>query len=131
MSGFRVLLVRYSAIGDAVMATHLATRIRRSWPDAKITWAIEKRCADVVAEGTLVDHRADFDRDRFREERLSLRTWRDEMAFYRMLRNERPVIGLDLQGHGKTAVCLRAAAPQVRLAIAATDAATKRVNPVS
>lgn len=130
MSEFRVLLVRYSAIGDAVMAAHLATRIRRSWPRASITWAVEKRCSAVVAQGPLVDHRAEFDRDRFRGERLSLRSWRDEMAFYRMLRKERPVIGLDLQGHGKTAVCLRAAAPQVRLAIGGTDAAARRMNPV-
>ena len=44
----KILLVRLSSLGDAIQTLPLVTAVRRSWPDAKIGWAIDSELADVV-----------------------------------------------------------------------------------
>ena len=39
----RVLIVLLGAIGDVVRALPLLGRIRRAWPDAHISWAVEPK----------------------------------------------------------------------------------------
>lgn len=126
----KVLVVRFSAIGDCVMAAHVPSRIRRTMPDAQIGWAIERRCADVADTEVLLNAKHEIPRDLWRKARWSPATWRAQMAFYAGLRRERYDLGLDLQGHLKTAVCLRLSKPKRRLAIKATDALAARLNPV-
>ncbi|MFY9234954.1 MAG: glycosyltransferase family 9 protein [Fimbriimonadaceae bacterium] len=141
----KFLLVRFSAIGDCVMAAQAATSVRRACPDAFIAWAVESRCAAVVSsrssppnplspgagEGELVDLRYEFPRDRWRSSRWSPVTWWDSLRTYSGLRKHRFDFGLDLQGHSKTALCLYLAKPKRRLAAQATDSLAKRLNPVA
>src|SRR6202048_406329 len=44
----RVLIVLLGAIGDVVRALPLLGRIRRAWPDAHISWAVEPKSAPVL-----------------------------------------------------------------------------------
>lgn len=124
------LIVRYSAIGDCVMAAHVPSRIRREQPDSIIHWAVETRCEDVIDTEILVQHRASLPRHLMRKKRWSPQTWRTQMVYYSRLRAERFDYGLDLQGHLKTAICLRLAAPKQSRSIQATDALSKMLNPV-
>ena len=125
----KVLIVRFSAIGDCVMAGYAVNDLRKTYPDAEITWVVEDRCADIVASPKLVHRRLDLPR----------REWRKQgdvqtlFAQYRWLTGLRKYgfdYGFDLQGHSKTAWCLRLSGARKRLSVAGTDALARRLNPV-
>ena len=126
----RVLIVRFSAIGDCVMAAWAATAVRERHPDAFLCWAVESRCAPVIDRTALVSRVEEMPRDRWKRARWSPATWRQMVGKYAGLRRLRFDLGLDLQGHSKTALCLRLARPKVRLASRATDSIAARLNPV-
>lgn len=124
------LIVRYSAIGDCVMAAHVPSRVRRFSPDASIHWAVEDRCSAVIDTEVLCQGLHVFARDAWKKRTWSPSNWRSVLAFYARLRAQRFDVGLDLQGHSKTAICLRIAKPKRRLAIRATDPFAARLNPI-
>jgi len=126
----KVLLVRFSAIGDCAMAAHAASCFRRSYPDGTLVWAVEERCSPVVDEGQLVTEKAVYPRERWKKGAWSPKMWREQMRFYSRLRSVQFDIGLDLQGHSKTAICLRLSGAKKRLATRATDPLARRLNPV-
>lgn len=130
MSSPRFLLVRFSAIGDCVMAAWAATAIRKKYPDGFLCWAVESRCAAVVDRKHLVTQACEFPRDRWKRKRWSPNTWREQVAIYSRLRGLKFDYGLDLQGHSKTALCLRLAKPKKRVASRATDSLAAKLNPV-
>lgn len=127
----RVLVVRLSAIGDCVMSVPVATSIREAIPDAEIWWAIEPRCEAVVDTERLVNRKALFDREGWKNRKPGPRLWRDQILAYRTLREAHFDIGIDLQGHFKTALALRFARPRKRLAATAHDALAGSLNPVA
>lgn len=124
------LIVRFSAIGDCVMASHVATAIRSKYPSAELTWAVESRCMAMVDSDRLTNHIVDFPRDRWRKSRWSPKVWREQLSKFAALRQRSYDFGLDLQGHSKTAVCLRIARPKQRISAFATDSLAKRLNPL-
>ncbi len=130
LTGKKILLVRFSAIGDCVMAAWAATALRIREPDSTIAWAVECRCAPVIDDQRLVQMRTEIPRHSWKESKWSPRTWRDQILFYRKLSQYNFDLGLDLQGHSKTALCLRLAAPKKRFAFRATDAFARILNPV-
>lgn len=121
--------MRFSAIGDCVMAAHAATSVRKAYPDAFLVWAIEKRCAAVADTSTLLSMRYEFNREEWRTTRWSPRTWWASLSTYGKLRKCQFDLGLDLQGHSKTALCLYLAKPKRRLAAQATDIFARSLNP--
>lgn len=130
MSAPRVLIVRFSAIGDCVMAAWAATSVRGKHPDAFLCWAVEGRCAPMVDRTQLVTQRIEFPRDKWKKARWSPKAWQEQLLKYARMRELRFDWGVDLQGHSKTALCLRLAFPKKRLSVAATDALARRLNPL-
>jgi ADP-heptose:LPS heptosyltransferase len=126
----RALVVRFSAIGDCVMAVPVAAAIREKYPDAHIEWAIEPWCAPVVDTKQLVSRAALFPRDEWESKRWSPATWAHQFRTYFSLRKEKFDIGVDLQGQSKTALCLRIANPAKRIAIRGHDLLSKKLNPL-
>lgn len=124
------LIVRFSAIGDCVMASHIATAIRSKIPACELTWAVESRCQAMVNSDRLINHIVDFPRDRWRRKRWSPAVWREQLSKFAELRKRSYDYGLDLQGHSKTAVCLRIAKPKQRLSAFATDGLARQLNPL-
>lgn len=124
------LIVRFSAIGDCVMASYAATAIRNKYPDAEITWACESRCQPVLDTEKLVTRVVSFPRERWKKNRWSIQTWREQLHTYSRMRRLKFDYGVDLQGHTKTAMCLRIANPKVRVAANATDHLSAVLNPV-
>ncbi|HVT43680.1 MAG TPA: glycosyltransferase family 9 protein [Thermoanaerobaculia bacterium] len=57
----RICLVRLSSIGDAVHALALANGLRRGYPDAEITWVLERVPHDVVRHQQAIDRFIVFD----------------------------------------------------------------------
>lgn len=129
MSAPSVLIIRFSAIGDCVMSTYLATAIRERYPEARIAFACETRFMPVVDAVKLVNPLIDIPRAKWKQMSGWAR-FRDRMRLYRSLRDYRFDYGFDLQGHSKTALCLRMARPKVRAAVGGTDAFARRLNPI-
>ncbi len=112
------------------MAAWTATAIRNRHPDAFIAWAVESRCMPVVDTDTLVSQVSEIPRDKWKADRWSPQTWRDQMVTYARFRSQKFDYGIDLQGHSKTALCLRIANPKQRISAAATDSLAAKLNPV-
>jgi lipopolysaccharide heptosyltransferase I len=51
----RVLIVRLSAVGDCVQTMPLACAVRDAWPNAQVTWIVEKGAAPLVANCDALD----------------------------------------------------------------------------
>ena len=130
LSAPRFLIVRFSAIGDCVMAAWAATAIRNRHPDAFICWAVEERCAPVIENQRLVDLVVEIPRQRWRGRGPSIQVLKEQIAICNGLRKLKFDFGFDLQGHLKTALCLKFAFPKQRVAARATDAFTRTLNPV-
>ncbi len=124
----RFLMVKFSAIGDCVMAAAAASAVRRTHPNAFICWAIDSRCAPVVDTDNLVDLRYDVPRQQWKAGKVS---WLEQYRHFAQLRRLNFDYGLDLQGHSKTALCLRIAQPKKRVALRARDVAAWMLNPVA
>lgn len=128
MTGPRFLVVKFSAIGDCVLAVPVASRIRCGIPDAFIAWAVDPRCAGVIDVERLVDVRYEIPRETWKTNKVS---WVRQIRHFARLRSFRFDYGLDLQGHSKTAICLRLARPKKSLAVRATDIASRLINPIA
>ncbi len=90
--GGRLLVVKTSSLGDVIHATPCLRAIRRSFPEAHLALAVDRRFVDVVAHNPDVDTVV--------QTRPSLRgplrlPWG---AILRLLREARPDAALDLQG---------------------------------
>lgn len=131
MSAPRVVVLRFTAIGDCIMAAWPVTAIRQAHPEARITWAIQPRCAPVVASPDLVDELALFDREGWKWKVWSLKRWREQLGFYFGLRRQRLDVGFDLQGHSKTALALWIANPRQKWSVGGTDPLARRMNPLA
>lgn len=128
-SSVKCLLVRFSAIGDCVMAIPAALAFKDALPGCEVTWCVEQRCADVVLDPDVaIRHQAD--RQAWKKGRWSPAMWRSQLRYYLSLRGRGFDYGVDLQGHSKTALCLRLAKPTKRVMLQATDALAAKMNPV-
>ncbi len=125
----RVLVVRTSAIGDCVMATWAVSALRREAPGARIVWLVEGRCAPVIEVGRLVDARVELPR-KGADGRKRRGTLLAQLRMCAGLARERFDVGVDLQGHAKTALALRLARPRVRALARARDALAARMGEV-
>ncbi|MCW5936979.1 MAG: glycosyltransferase family 9 protein [Fimbriimonadaceae bacterium] len=123
----KVLVARFSAIGDCVMTAWAVTALRQALPEARIVWAAQQRCAPVIDTDHLVDFTHIFRREAWKKERWSLRNWREATATYLGLRKEKFDVGLDFQGHSKTALCLALSGAKRKLGSRATDALAEKL----
>lgn len=130
MSAPRVLIVRFSSIGDVVMALPVASVIRRSCPEAFIGWVLDEQYRDLVSAEGLIDHVEALPWKLWKRKRWTPGGFFAPLRAYMGLRALRFDYGLDLQGHSKTALCLRLAAPKKRLSARATDLFARMLNPM-
>ena len=111
------------------MAGHAVSDLRLQYPDAEITWVVEDRCAEIVASPKLVHRRLDLPRSQWRP-RGEFRTLFAQYRWLTGLRRFGFDYGFDLQGHSKTAWCLRLSGAKKRLSISGSDAIARRLNSV-
>jgi lipopolysaccharide heptosyltransferase I len=89
----RVLIVLLGSIGDVVRALPLLGRIRRAWPDAHLSWAVEPKSAPILEHHPWLDSMILHDRSR---------APRSFPAFLRAVRAGRFDVVIDLQRHLKS-----------------------------
>ena len=63
----RILFVKLGAIGDIVHTLPSLSAVRRAHPGAHITWAVEKRSAEIIRGNELIDELLEFDTRAMRE----------------------------------------------------------------
>ena len=110
------------------MAAPVPSAIRRSHPDSFIAWAVESRCAPVVDNERLVDVRFEVPRDKWKQGGAGS-SWFAQLRYFAKLREYNFDIGMDLQGHAKTALCLRLSGAKKRLAVRSKDPLANSLNP--
>lgn len=126
-SALKVLLIRFSAIGDCVIAGHAVNDLRYTYPDAELSWAVEDRCAGVIS--TSLVRKLVLPRRRWRA-KGDLKTLFEQYRWLTSFRKFGFDYGFDLQGHSKTAWCLRLSGAKKRLSVHGTDVVANRLNPV-
>ncbi|MFP6664432.1 MAG: glycosyltransferase family 9 protein [Deltaproteobacteria bacterium] len=104
----RFLLIRLSAIGDVINTLPALTLLRRARPEARISFVVEDRAAELLIGHPCIDHVYVFERCRFRELlRAGPRAWgtlrREFRAYAAEIRAGAPDVTLDFQGNLKGA----------------------------
>ncbi len=121
----RILIVRLSAIGDVVMASPLIGAFHRTYPEAKISWLVEKGSKDVLLGNRDLDEVIVWPRDEWR--RLFkgwhfIRLFKEASAFIRKLR-KRPGydLALDAQGLLKSGIWALLSGAKVKVGIGSKE----------
>ena len=120
----RILIVRLGAIGDVVFASTILGPLRRHFPQAHITWLVQKGPAALLAHHPCVDRLLIWPR----EDWLAL--WRAGrwgelsrvmLAFGKGLRQEHFDVVLDLQGLLKSGLLAWCAGGKVRIGLGSRE----------
>jgi lipopolysaccharide heptosyltransferase I len=92
----RILIVRLSSLGDVIQTLPLPTVIRRSFPQAKIGWAIDSELAAAIEGHPDIDYIHPFVRDRWRRADLNPINWPRVARELRRFTDEIGATGYDL-----------------------------------
>lgn len=98
-----ILLIKPSSLGDIVMALPALSALRRSFPQARLSWLIRPAFASLIEGHPHVDEIVLFDRKRLGKAWCNPGAFRDLLSLIRRLRRERYDAVLDLQGLFRTA----------------------------
>ena len=116
----RVLIVRLSAVGDCVQTLPLACAVRDHFPEAEVTWVVERPAAPLVALCPAVDRLVVLPRG------FALRP-RAVWWLRGVLRRLRPDITLDPQGLTKSGLVAWLSGARRRIGLARP--ASREINP--
>ncbi|EED34306.1 glycosyl transferase, family 9 [Luminiphilus syltensis NOR5-1B] len=111
-----VLIVRLGAIGDGVFASPLIGAVKRTWPDAKVSWLAEPALASMLSVNPDIEEVVVWPRQRWQSLLRSFRLlalFREVLDFRRELKRRRFDQVFDVQGLLKSAILARlTGAPQ-------------------
>ena len=106
-----ILIVRLSAIGDAIHGLPVLCTLRDHFPRARLTWVVEERAAAMLRGHAALDRLVTLPRRWWRSPLNVLRLRRD-------LRAIRPEVAIDLQGLTKSAAVARLSGAGLRIGFA-------------
>ncbi|MCK5861356.1 MAG: glycosyltransferase family 9 protein [Candidatus Hydrogenedentes bacterium] len=113
----RILIIRFSAIGDVVRVLPALHALRNAYPHAQIDWAVEPKSLDIIADHPAIDQIHVFERPKgFWQSAQSFR------KFCRKIRDSRYDMVLDFHGILKSGLVMRASRAKDRYAFAAPRA---------
>jgi lipopolysaccharide heptosyltransferase I len=70
----RIVIVKLSSIGDIVHTLPAAALLRRSFPDARLTWVVERRASAILKDSPAIDELIELDTRTWRKRLLSSST---------------------------------------------------------
>ncbi len=106
----RILIVKLGAIGDVVHALPALAALRRSMPEARVAWAVERGGAAELLRGCpLLDELIELDMRGWRKSLMNVETQTAIRKAMAGLRNARFDLSLDFQGLLKSAMIARLA----------------------
>jgi lipopolysaccharide heptosyltransferase I len=103
----RILIVKLGSIGDVVHTLPALAAIRKAMPDAKISWVVEHRSAEILRDNPFLDRLIEVDTKALRRGLVSGETLRAPRQQLRQLRASAFDLALDFQGLLKSASIAR------------------------
>jgi heptosyltransferase-1 len=103
----RILIVKLGSIGDIVHTLPSLGAIRRALPRAEISWAVEKRAAEILRDNPFIDRLIELDTKALRRWPMSGETLLAPRQQLRRLRASAFDAALDFQGLLKSATIAR------------------------
>jgi ADP-heptose:LPS heptosyltransferase len=100
--GAGILVTRFKSIGDILFTLPAIHALRENFPDAKITFLTSREFAPLVGGFRDVDEVVTIDRSLFRRAN-PIRIFREMLSLWRLLRQRKFSLVVDLQGYGETA----------------------------
>jgi heptosyltransferase-1 len=95
MSYRNILIVKLSAIGDVIHALPVAHALKQCYPEARITWVVEKPAYDLLTNNSDIDEIIVFDKPKFKSIGGLLR---HGPGFAKKLKQHNFDLSIDLQG---------------------------------
>ena len=105
----KILLIRLRLIGDVVFTTPLVRALKRAFPDARLTYVVEREAASVVRGNPHLDELIVVPRTR------GIRRVLDDLRLARRLRAARFDIAIDLHGGPRSSWLTRATGARQRI----------------
>lgn len=101
MSYRNILIVKLSAIGDVIHALPVASALKKCFPQARITWVVEKPAFDILNNNPDIDEIIIFEKPKFKSVTGFIQ---NAPAFIQLLRSKKFDLALDLQGLFKSGI---------------------------
>jgi heptosyltransferase I len=98
-----ILFVKLGSIGDVVHTLPALAAVREALPRARISWAVDRRSAEIIRENPLIDRLIEVDTRALRKGRVVSEILPRVREQFRLLRRERFDVAMDLQGLIKSA----------------------------
>ena len=119
-----ILIVRLSAIGDIIMASSVIPALRQTYPQAKISWLVQKEAADLLRansdlEKVIVWPRSEW--SKLWKQRQWLKLLKEIRGFRKSLRAHNFDLAIDLQGLFKSALMVYFTGAQKRLGFSSRE----------
>lgn len=103
----RLLIVKLGSIGDIVHTLPALAAIRKAMPEAKISWVVERRAAEILRDNPILDRLIEVDTKALRRGLVSGETLRAPRQQLRQLRASAFELAIDFQGLLKSASIAR------------------------
>ncbi|HEV7746166.1 MAG TPA: glycosyltransferase family 9 protein [Pyrinomonadaceae bacterium] len=103
----RILIVKLGSIGDIVHTLPALAAIRKAMPEAKISWVVERRAAEILRDNPFLDRLIEVDTKALRRGLVSGETLRAPRQQLRQLRASAFELAIDFQGLLKSASIAR------------------------
>lgn len=97
MSPSKILIVRLSAVGDVIQSVPVACALRRHYPDAHISWIVQRGAAPLLKGHPAID-------ELITTPKISIRRPSELSMALRKVRAVNPDISIDIQGLLKTSI---------------------------
>ncbi len=99
----RILIVKLGSIGDIIHTLPSLAAIRREMPDAKISWVVEERSAEILRNNPMIDRLIEIDTHSLRGGRIVEEMLIDASRQLKELRKFAFDLSIDFQGLWKSA----------------------------
>ena len=103
----RILVVKLGSIGDIVHTLPALAALREGFPDAEISWVVERNLSEILRDNPLLDRLIEVDTKALRRGLMSGETLRAPRQQLRRLRASAFDVALDFQGLLKSASIAR------------------------
>jgi lipopolysaccharide heptosyltransferase I len=114
----RILIIKPSSLGDVVHALPVLKPLRRRWPEARISWLVERAFAGLLEGLRGLDEVIPFEKERFRQAWWKPWAAAELVRFVRRLPREGFDVVIDLQGLLRSGVLARLTGAAVRIGFA-------------
>ncbi|MEW5821587.1 MAG: glycosyltransferase family 9 protein [Cyanobacteriota bacterium] len=94
----KILIIRLSAIGDTIHSLPVLGAIKEAFPQAKVSWLVEKESAFLLQNNPLLDKVFIFEKDYLKNQVISIKSINHFKCLISSLKKENFDIAIDIQG---------------------------------